>query len=97
MGIGTDGVGGRALELGQKEEMRKGRPRLKKRELPQQTVPSSSSWSLGSVLAAFILLSQNKTKESMAIAEDLQSTPHLDLAHNRSSAFLQPFTLEALR
>uniref|UniRef100_A0A8C8W524 Uncharacterized protein n=1 Tax=Peromyscus maniculatus bairdii TaxID=230844 RepID=A0A8C8W524_PERMB len=42
--------------------VRKDRPGPRKRELPQQSVPSSSSWSLGSVVAVFILLSQNKRK-----------------------------------
>uniref|UniRef100_A0A8C6GDN9 Uncharacterized protein n=1 Tax=Mus spicilegus TaxID=10103 RepID=A0A8C6GDN9_MUSSI len=55
--------------------MRKGRPRLKKRELPQQAVPSSSSWSLGSVVAAFILLSQNKEECQRRLLKTFRAPP----------------------
>uniref|UniRef100_A0A452UUW4 Uncharacterized protein n=1 Tax=Ursus maritimus TaxID=29073 RepID=A0A452UUW4_URSMA len=42
---------------------KKGASALSKRELAQQAVPSSSSWSPGVVVAAaFIVLSQNKGK-----------------------------------
>lgn len=61
--MGTEGLG---WGKGHVKVWREGRSEreqaaARKRELPQQAVPSSSSWSLGSVVAVFILLSQNKS------------------------------------
>uniref|UniRef100_A0A8C8WSV3 Uncharacterized protein n=1 Tax=Panthera leo TaxID=9689 RepID=A0A8C8WSV3_PANLE len=61
----------------------KERPKMRKRELAQQAVPSSSSWSPGVVAAAaFIVLNQNKGKYHRVVPGDLQCGLHLaDLAH----------------
>uniref|UniRef100_A0A8C8ZN28 Uncharacterized protein n=1 Tax=Prolemur simus TaxID=1328070 RepID=A0A8C8ZN28_PROSS len=56
----------------------KERPTMRKRELAQQAVPSSSSWSQGFVVAAaFIFFSQNKRKvpKGDSLGPSVQSPP----------------------
>uniref|UniRef100_A0A7N5K2A0 Uncharacterized protein n=1 Tax=Ailuropoda melanoleuca TaxID=9646 RepID=A0A7N5K2A0_AILME len=75
--------------------LRRGTPAGKKRELAQQAVPSSSSWSPGVVVAAaFIVLSQNKGKCHRVVPGDFSvRSPPRRLGSFVSTPFSNPLHL----